>query len=214
MSKQVYGVYKSSSSISVTKIEESEDYKKYSNVVELESLSDRNGNGSFYMKIFTQGEFKEIISKDWKINPLINCSYNWICVWAKIDTIDVNNKENTLGTTIDSRSIYQRNGDDTEGIRSVFRFIASLKEYLNAEHYLLNKKIENTFEKWKFYLFEDVKLSPEEYSIALNTLLEINHEFEQLQMNCNKADLSMVNNLNEAISNLRDHYDQFMNKKQ
>ena len=130
-----YGICKSSSSIQVKEIKEFDDYKKFSNVVEIEYVKTQNGNGDFYMKIFTQGEFKEIVSGNWKVNPFINCSYNWTNAWAKIDVIDVNNKENTLSTIIDYRTIFKRDGDNTEGIRNIFKFIASLKNYSNLEHY-------------------------------------------------------------------------------
>ena len=115
-----------------------------------------------------------------------------------------------MGTCIDHRSIFKRNGDDTEGIRNVFKFIASLKKYLNAEHYLLYMKINETLKKWEYYDYDDVVLSQEECSTATNTLLEINHEFEQLKINYNKLNDF---DLNDAISNLRDKYNQFMNKE-
>jgi hypothetical protein len=131
MNKKWYGIYKSTSSVLIEKIEETGDYKKFSNVVEIEDGHSWNGNGDFYMKIFTFGEFKEIVSGNWKVNPLINCSYDWIYEWAKVDVIDVNNKESTFTTK------YKKNyEDETGGIRNIFKFIASLKSYSNSEDYL------------------------------------------------------------------------------
>jgi hypothetical protein len=140
MSKKVFGVYKSSTIITVEEIEETIDSKKFSYVVEIEFGPSQNGNGEFYMKIFTQGEFKEILSNKWRVNPLILCLYNWTNELAKIDIIDANGQEFQCAKIIDYRSIYKRNGDLTEGIKNVFRFISLLKNYRNMKHYLSENK--------------------------------------------------------------------------
>ena len=216
MSKKFYGIYKSSTAIRVEEIDESIDYKKFSNTVEIEFGEGRNGNGVFYMKIFTQGEFKEIVSGKWRINPFINCSYNWTDEWAKIDVTDVNDREIQCNATIDWRSIYKRNGDNTVGITSIFRFISSLKDYLNAEHYLLCKEIESTLGKWKYYDADGVILKSGEYVEATKTILEINKTFEQLQASINNPnELIVLNNLKDTLlKNLEEKYNRFINKQQ
>ena len=213
MSKLFYGVYRTFSSIQIEKIEASDDYKKFSNVVEIEYGKDQNGNGDFYMKIFTQGEFKEIASGNWKVNPLINCSYNWTNEWAEIDVIDINKKESTLSTIIDYRSIHKRNGDNIEGIKGVFRFIASLKDYLNVEHYSFCDEIDKTLEGWIYYDADGVVLKPEEYSEATNKLIKINVEFERLQASVNNPnDFAIMNNLKDMRTKLQNRYSQFIGK--
>ena len=208
MSKKFYGIYKSSSSIRIEEIQESSDYKKFSNVIEIENGSSYNGNGNYYMRIFSHGEFKDIVSGNWRVNPFINCFYNWTDIIAKIDIGDVNNKEYTCSTIIDYRSIFKRNGDNEMGIKNVFKFIASLKEFLNLEHYLLSGKLGDTLRSWRNY---DKELSKEDYQDTTSKLIEINREFEQFRLSVNNPnDLAELSNLQTVLSELQAEYERFV----
>jgi hypothetical protein len=214
MSALFYGIYRSLSTIQIESIEETNNHKEFSNVVKIENGQDKNGNGNFYMKIFTQGEFKEMVSGNWKVNPLINCSYNWTNEWAKIDAIDTNNKEIQCSTIIDWRSIYKRNGDYTQGIKSVFNFILSLRNYINVEHYLLCNKIDKTLKDWEYYDHDDVILSPKELEEAVKRLIEINKEFDVLQTGVNNSEnlVVLTDMRNNKLARLHEKYNLFINK--
>jgi hypothetical protein len=86
------------------------------------------------MKIFTQGEAKDIVSGRWKVTPLITCSYNWSFEYAQIDIVDVNGRSIRCDITIEGRTIFKRDGDFTKGIKNVFGFIASLQKYSDVAH--------------------------------------------------------------------------------
>lgn len=60
MSEKYFGIFKSSSVIKIEKAYNTDSYKNFSYFIEIESGPSKNGNGTFYMKIFTHGEFKEI----------------------------------------------------------------------------------------------------------------------------------------------------------
>jgi hypothetical protein len=205
-----YGICRSPSSLLIEEIDDTREYEKFSYIVEIEYGYARNGNGDFFTKIYTQGKFEEITSGQWKVNPLINCSYNWTCKWACIDVIDVDMKNCSCRITIDYRTIFKRSDGEKEGIRNVFRFIDSLKDYLNVEHYVLFKKIEKTLGEWEFYN-ADVILQPEKYSEATDKLIEIYIERDRLQRMANQP--NVLNNLEDPLSQLHEKYNQFIGGK-
>ena len=209
MSTKLFGIYKSSSSLQIKEIEENSDYKRFSNVVEVESGPGKNGNGIYYIRIFSQGEFKELSSGKWKINPLIQCGYDWRAIDGSIDVTDVNNKQHTCHILVDWRTIYKRDVNDGTDIRSIFRFIDSLKEYVNLEHYLLSLKIKDILEKKWQYSHDN--LSNEEYSEATKYIKEVDKEYILLENSIkNQEDLLLFNNMEDNYSQLHERYNEFV----
>ena len=209
MNTKLFGIYTSSSSLQIKEIEENNDYKKFSNVVEMESGPGKNGNGIYYIRIFSQEEFKELSSGKWKINPLIKCGYDWIDVYGTIDVSDVNNKQHTCNIQVDWRTIYKRDVNDGTDIRSIFRFIDSLKEYVNLEHYLLSLKIKDVLEKKWQYSHDN--LSNEEYSEATKYIKEVDKEYILLENSIkNQEDLLLFNNMEDNYSQLHERYNEFV----
>lgn len=214
METQIFGIFRSSSEIQIENIEKTDNYKKFSNVVKIQYEPSHTGNGDFYIKIFTQEEFKKIISGNWSINPFIKGSYNHTNVWAKIDIADSNGKEIQCSTIIDPRTIYKQNGDKKLGIKNFFNFITSLRKYINVNHYLLCDKIDKILKDWECYDADDVILTSKEFEEAVTRYNEIKRDYEMLLITVNKhEDLLLLNDLRDnQLQKIESKYNLFKNK--
>ena len=157
-------------------------------VIEIQNVSNQNGNGMDQMKIYTKGQLLEICVGGWKVAPIVEMLFNWTGYCDRIRFADSDGTVDDIRISPCPLSLFKRGYSSYRvDVKGVIDFIYSLGKYKDLPHYKLLKQIDEVSQVVKKDNSSESTAKPEEIIYRLQKLVDMyrsliqtleNHSYE------------------------------------
>lgn len=143
-------------------------------VIEIQNVSNQNGNGMDQMKIYTKGQLLEICVGGWKVAPIVEMLFNWTGYCDRIRFADSDGTVDDIRISPCPLSLFKRGYSSYRvDVKGVIDFIYSLGKYKDLPHYKLLKQIDEVSQVVKKDNSSESTAKPEEIIARLQKLVEM-----------------------------------------
>lgn len=160
----------------------------YHHVIEIQNMSDNNGNGKDQMKIYTKGKLTEICVGSWKVDPIVEMYFNWSGYCDRIRVSDLDGATDIIRITPCPLTLFKRDYSSyLIDVTGIIDYIYSLAKYKDLQHYKLIKQIEQVSNFVKKDNYTEDTTNPKDIINRLQKLVDMyesliqtleNHSYE------------------------------------